>query len=33
MPVDQKLTDPKLIKDVEKDESKKKSEEIVLNIL
>jgi hypothetical protein len=29
MPADQKLVDPKLLKEAEKDESKKKSEEIV----
>lgn len=30
MPADQKLIDPKLVKEAEKDESKKKSEEIVI---
>ena len=30
MPADEKLADPKIIKDNEKDESKKKSVEIVL---
>jgi hypothetical protein len=29
MPADEKLTDPKLVKETEKDDSKKKSEEIV----